>query len=75
MLSLFEASFSMMVQNTDLDEKKIICRDFFSFLNNICNCGLTEILMAPPNQSHLPTVIEHLKNGAIGTDPVAAKVD
>jgi exportin-T len=74
LVSLFEATFTLMSNHViDPDEVKIIRRDFFNFLNNICNCGLTQIFMSPSNQAHLPTVIDHLKNGAVGPDPVAAK--
>ena len=56
------------------EDDKLIRRDFFNFLNNLCNSNLTSVLMAPNNQAQLPAVIEHLQNGAVGSDPVAAKV-
>ena len=58
----------------DPEEDKIMRRDFFNFLNGLCNNSLLEIFMTPENQNDLPRVIQHLESGARGNDPVAAKV-
>ena len=58
----------------ETEEDKIMKRDFFGFLNTICNCQLTGILISPQNQGQLGDVIKQLHSGATGSDPVAAKV-
>lgn len=62
------------METGDPEEDKIMRRDFFNFLNGLCNNGLIQIFMVPENQADLPRVIQHLESGARGGDPVAAKV-
>ena len=73
LLELFQATFPLMCTG-ETEEDKIMKRDFFGFLNTICNCQLTGILISPQNQGQLGDVIKQLHSGATGSDPVAAKV-
>jgi len=73
LLELFQATFPLMCTG-ETEEDKIMKRDFFGFLNTICNCQLTGILISPQNQGQLGDVIKQLHSGATGSDPVAAKL-
>ena len=71
---LYQATFALMSGGHDPEEEKLITRDFFSFLHNLCKSNLAEVLMSSQSQAQLPEIIEKLKNGALGKDPVASKV-
>jgi len=70
---IYTATFPL-TETADPDEDQVIRRDFFSFLHNICKSGLAHVLIAPRTQSELPRVIELLKRGTLGKDPVSAKL-
>ena len=65
-----------MSSSTDVEEVKIITRDFFSFIHNLCKSNLAQVLMSVQGQAQcsIAQVIEKLKDGALGKDPVASKV-
>ena len=47
-------------------------RDFLGFIHQLCKSNLAQVLMSQPG--HLAEIIDKLKCGALGKDPVAAKV-
>ena len=74
--AIYQSTFALMSSNTDVEEVKIITRDFFSFIHNLCKSNLAQVLMSVQGQAQcsIAQVIEKLKDGALGKDPVASKV-
>ena len=71
--SILKNSYQLM-DTGEKEEDKIIRRDFYNFLNGLCNNGIIDIFMIGDNKNDLPRVIQHLESGSRGSDPVAAKV-
>lgn len=74
--AIYQSTFALMSSSTDVEEVKIITRDFFSFIHNLCKSNLAQVLMSVQGQAQcsIAQVIEKLKDGALGKDPVASKV-
>ena len=70
--ALFQATFAIMAQSDVDEERKLINRDFLGFIHQLCKSNLAQVLMSQPG--HLAEIIDKLKCGALGKDPVAAKV-